>query len=70
MRSTAGFQEVMVPSSLAQMKTAGTVVLPRVIGKPEVGFHTLPVGPAAGGGLRLGGSGIVTLSPTLTRVPS
>jgi hypothetical protein len=67
--STVGFQAMIVPSSRSKMKVAGAVVARTVIGKVGVGFHTIPVGAAAGGGDRPGGSGIVTVNPIRHRAP-
>jgi hypothetical protein len=70
MGSAAGFQAVIVPSSLAQMKIAGTVTPFALIVRPVVGFQTMPVGAAAGGAIRPGGSGILTVRPCFTPSPS
>src|SRR5882724_2850554 len=43
-RSTLGLHAAIVPSSVANMKTAGDLAAPTV--KPCVGFHTTPVGVA------------------------
>jgi len=70
MGSAAGFQAVIVPSPLAQTKIAGPVTPLAAIVKFEVGFQIMPVGAAAGGGTRRGGSGIMTLIPCFTPWPS
>jgi hypothetical protein len=64
--STVGFQAMIALFSLSKMNVDGAVVAPTVIGKLVVGFDTIPVGAAAGGGDWPGGSGIVTVNGIFT----
>src|SRR3989442_1157097 len=61
-RSTLGLHAASVPSSVANMKTAGDFAVPTV--KPCVGFHTTPVGVALKSGAEPAGPGICTANGT------
>src|SRR5712691_207337 len=68
-RSAAGFQPDIVPSSVAKMKRLGPAPLLVATTKPLVPLKTLPVGAAVvPAGLPLGG-GIVTTSGTAVPSP-